>query len=72
MSTPNCNYDVQRVQTQRDKDVPVVDRYVFFAKDTRRIRFRCKTPSCKTTLLLYTDTNGRVTSGNQCTTIHKR
>ena len=63
MSTTTRHYDVDFIKTPRNKEVPVVNGYLFVAKDRGRLRFRCKTRSCKATLLLRSDASGTYYKG---------
>ena len=63
MSTTTRHYDFDFIQTQRNKDVPVVNGFLFVAKDRGRLRFRCKTWSCKATLMLRSDADGTYYEG---------
>ena len=45
------HYDVQFIQTQRNGDIPVVNRYPFQTKDRDRVRDRYLTWSRKATIL---------------------
>ena len=56
--TAQHNYDVTFVTSQRGKDLPVVDGYVFVSKDKERRRFCCKTKGCRATLVLKRDVHG--------------
>ena len=58
MSTPTRHYNVRFIRTQRGMDIPVVDNYLFVAKDKERRRHRCKTRTCNATILLHTGTGG--------------
>ena len=55
MSTSIRHYGVDFIQTPRNKDVPVVNDFLFNAKDSGSLRFRCKTWSCKATLVIRSD-----------------
>ena len=60
MNNPNTQrmYGVTFVMSQRGKELPVVDGYVFVCKDKERRRFRCKTSTCRATLVLKQDDRG--------------
>ena len=65
MSTPTNNpTDAQQnrgvtfVMSQRGKELPLVDGYIFVCKDNARRRFRCKTKGCCATLILKHDDCG--------------
>ena len=63
MTMPTRHYDIQYIKTQRNRDVPVVDGYLFVAKDKERLRYRCKIRSCKATILLHSDMTGTYYDG---------
>ena len=46
------------VMSQRGKELPLVDGYIFVCKDSERRRFRCKTKGCCATLILKRDDCG--------------
>ena len=52
------NRGVTFVTSQRGKQLPLVDGYIFVCKDSERRRFRCKTKGCCATLILKRDDCG--------------
>ena len=57
-SDPQRNREVTFVTSQRGKELPVVDGYIFVCKDNERRRFRCKTNGCGATFILKRDDGG--------------
>ena len=51
--------DVSFVDGKFGKRLPVVDSFIFYQKDSDRVRFRCKTRGCTATITITEDTNGR-------------
>lgn len=60
MNTGNTQrmYDVTFVMSQRGKELPVVEGYVFSCKDKARRQFRCKTVGCRASLIMNHDGRG--------------
>ena len=49
--------------TQRDKVIPVIDGYIFMAKDRGRKRFSCRTRTCHATVRILVDEIGPYYTG---------
>ena len=50
--------NISFVATQRGKEIPVIDDYLFVCKDKERKRFRCRTRGCSCTITLSVDEKG--------------
>ena len=55
---PLRNRDVFFLATQRGKDIPVINDYIFICKDGERKRFQCRTRGCHSSIVVSTDENG--------------
>ena len=51
------------METQRGKEVPVVNDYIFICKDRDRKRFRCRTIGCPASITVFRDENGQYYTG---------
>ena len=51
--------DILFVTTQRGRDVPVINGYIFFPKDKERKRFKCRTKNCRASITVREDADGQ-------------
>lgn len=54
-NTESRNRDIRFVTTQRGRDVPVINGYVFTPKDKERRRFKCRTKCCNASIVVHED-----------------
>ena len=51
--------DILFATTQRGRDVPVINGYIFFPKDKERKRFKCRTKNCRASITVREDADGQ-------------
>ena len=54
-NTESRNRDIRFVTTQRGRDVPIINGYVFTPKDKERRRFKCRTKCCNASIVVHED-----------------
>ena len=52
------NHDIVFIATQRGKEIPIVDDYIFICKDKDRRRFQCRTRWCLSSIIVSEDEAG--------------